>query len=333
MSRARRRQANAVADEVETLERQLVVQLLSHEQLERLELSPVPVAQPSAGSRPAAVFRSASGSRYFFKAASDEHIAAELLACEVRQLGRRPVVPTAARELPLPGAGLVRGMLQPWIEHRGGRLPADPQGWTAIQREVMLREHPWEWLLANLDTHVDQYVLVGAAEVPLNVDWDHSLTDLHISELDRFTRRSLLVAPLRNALYDAYVSGLLELEFGGLRREVRRISRLSDYDLSAALARWAKRSGVSAEAYALSRARFFQRKKRLARTFGRFLRSLRRERRLRAHPSQSLPLGESLYIAVAQSWQRLVIDTLHDRAVVPFLKAYRRGLHLWHSFG
>ncbi len=333
MSRARRRQAKAIAAEVDQLERQLAAQLLSNDHLEQVELSPEQVARPNAGSRPAAVFRSASGAKYFFKAASDEHIAAELLACEVRQLGRRPVVPTAARELPLQGAGPVRGMLQPWVEHTGRRLPVDPQGWTDIQREVMLREHPWEWLLANLDTHVDQYVLVGATEVPLNVDWDHSLTDLHVAELDRFTRRSLLVAPLRNALYDAYVSGRVELEFTGLRREVRRISRLSDYELSAALERWAQHSEVSPEASALSRARFFQRKKRLARTFGRFLRSLRRERRLRAHPSESLPLGESLYLAVAQGWQRLVIDTLHDRAVVPFLKAYRRGLHLWHSFG
>ena len=333
MIRSKRTLSDRVAREVDPLERRLTNQLLSCEPLEQVELQPIPSSAPSAGSRPSTLVRSPAGVRYFFKAATDEHVAAEMFACEVRKLGRRAVVPTAARELQLPGVGTVRGMLQPWVEHTGQRLPADPRAWTPVQREVMLREHPWEWLLANLDTHVDQYVLVGDAVVPLNVDWDHSLSDLHVTELDRFTSRSLLVAPLRNALYDAHVAGRLELEFGGLRREVRRIARLSDYELSTAFERWARRSGVSPEVYALSRARFFQRKKRIARTFGRFLRSLRRERRLRSDPSQAMPLGEALYVMMAQTWQRLVIDTLHDRAVVPFLRVYRRGLHLWHTLG
>src|SRR6185436_16845837 len=141
---------------------------------------------------------------------------------EVRRLGGRPALPTIARELDLPGIGPTVGMLQPFLEHEEGGLATDATLWSDVQRELMLREHPWEWLVANLDTHVDQYVLLGPERYPFDIDWDHSLFDLEVTQLDRFTKRMPAIAPVRNALYDAYVHGRVDVDFGGVRKQARR---------------------------------------------------------------------------------------------------------------
>lgn len=278
--------------------------------------------RPLAGSRPACIVRAPDGARFFFKSAPPELVAAEVFAYRVRTLGKRPVVGTAARRFSVPGVGEVDGMLQPLIEHAGARLPTRPIEWTAEQREVMLREHPWEWLLANLDTHIDQYVLFGAAALPLNIDWDHALVDVEVEVLDRFTKRSPAVAPIRNALYDAFVAGELDLDLSGVRREVRRIARLDEGPLSLAFDDWVRAGGPAAGSDpARVRELFFRRKRRIGRVFGRFLRSLVRERRQRR--AGVLPLPERVRVATKDAWQRFVIDTLHDRAVVPWLRVVR----------
>ncbi len=282
--------------------------------------------RPAAGSRPACILKASDGSRYFFKSAPPEHVAAEVLAYRVRTLGRRPILATAARSLELPPAGMVQGMLQPLVTHAGERLSTRPGDWSPAQREVMLREHPWEWLLGNLDTHIDQYVLYGDAKLPLNIDWDHALVDLDIEALDRFTKRSPAVAPIRNALYDAFVSGTIELDFVGMRREVRRIARLDDALLRRFMEEWARTRGAEAEPTHASEVidRFLRRKRRIGKVFGRFVRSLVRERRLRR--AGVVPLPDRVRTAILDGWQRFVIDTLHDRALVPWLKVYRRVL-------
>jgi hypothetical protein len=272
------------------------------------------------------VVRDKGGNKYFFKSAPPEQVAAEILAYEVRILGRRPALATAARSLTLPGLGTVSGMLQPFIPHAGERLPNDPTKWTLIQREVMLREHPWEWLLANLDTHVDQYILFGPHDVPLDVDWDHALLDLDIDTLDRFTKRSPAIVPIRNALYDAYARGDVTVSFDGMRRQLRHIARLHDRPLRDALERWAALAAVDADRKRDVMDRFFRRKRRIGDTFRTFMRGLRRERLVRRLPSQPLSGVERLQIEAQDAWQRLVIDLVHDRVVVPWLRVYRRAL-------
>jgi hypothetical protein len=298
----------------------------TREQLSVVELSRSPQERPAAGSRPAWVLVDAEGRRYFFKAAERGHVAAEIFACEVRRMGRRPAIPTAARTLDLPGLGRHEGMLQPMVPHAGRRLPLDPREWSGLQREIMLREHPWEWLLANLDTHVDQYVLYGPAQIPLNVDWDHALLDLELLELDRFTKRHIAVAPIRNALYDAYVSGEVALNLSGLRREVRRVARLDDERLEALFREWAATCLLSPDQTERGWRTFSFRKRTILRTFRRLIDALRRERAIRTSPDHSLPFQEHAVLLARDAWQRLVIERLHDRVVTPTLRSYRSVL-------
>lgn len=295
----------------------------TNEELAVVELGPSSDERPTAGSRPACVLVDVEGRRYFFKAAEREHVAAEIFACEVRRLGRRPAIPTAARALELPGLGRQEGMLQPLIPHAGRRLPLDPRAWTGLQREILLCEHPWEWLLANLDTHVDQYVLYGPAQIPLNVDWDHALLDLEILELDRFTKRHVAVAPIRNALYDAYVNGNVALNLTGLRREVRRVARLDDRKLEVLFRAWAEACRLPPEQAERAWRLFSFRKRTLLRTFRRLIDALRRERAIRTSPDHSLPVAEHAVLIVRDAWQRFVIERLHDRVVTPTLRGYR----------
>jgi hypothetical protein len=206
------------------LRRELFSTLPGEAELERIALQPIDAAEPAAGSRPQTILRDVAGRRYMFKLAPPEYIAAELFAHRLRELGRRLHVPTARRELELPGLGRVTGMLQPEIPVVGA-LDNNPQRWSKLQREAMLREHPWEWLVANLDTHVDQYVLVGEHQIPINIDWDHALVDLDQTKLTRFNRRSATIAPIRNLLYSEYVLGRLKLDFLSMQLQGRRAAR------------------------------------------------------------------------------------------------------------
>jgi hypothetical protein len=214
-------------------------------------------------------------------------------------------------------------MIQPFLDVPADRLPGDASHWSAIQREVMLREHPWEWLLANLDTHVDQYVLFGVDRMPLDIDWDHALLDLDIEELDRFTKRNPAIAPLRNALFEAYAKGAVPLDFAGMRRQARRASVLPDRSLRDLLRAWAVRAGATGRLPSVSAA-FFRRKSALPATFRRLVRELRVERVARRDPRLgAIPLRERVRITAQDAWQRLVLDVLHDRAIVPWLRFYR----------
>ena len=319
-------------DRAELGVRRLLAALPGPDELATAEVELVATEGPSAGSRPASEATDGDGRRYFFKMAPPEHVAAEIFAFEVRALAARPTVPTAARRLALAGGAPVAGMLQPLVEHAGIRLPTDPTKWSELQREVLLREHPWEWLLGNLDTHIDQYVLVGPDRVPLNIDWDHALEDLEIDVLDRFTKRSFAIAPIRNALYDAFARGDIELNLRGLRREVRRIARLDEQPLHAALHDWAVRAGVTDDRASLVAARFFARKRAIGTTFQALLTQLLHERAARRAPG-SLPMRARARIAVNDAWQRLVIDSLHDKVVIPWLRLYRRALAVRAALG
>lgn len=293
-------------------------------ELEEVPLVPEP-GGPEAGSRPAGLFRDPHGRRYLFKVYDDARpIAAEELSFEVRSLGGRPAVPVARRALPLAGAGAVPGMVQPLVEHSGERLPADPALWTAVQREVLLREHPWEWLLANLDTHAEQYILVGPARHPLNIDWDHALVDLDVSELSRFTKRGVAIAPIRNLLYDAYANRSLSFGLYGLRRECARVAALPDAPLAAAVARYASAVGADAEQRRALVAALLARKHDLRRTFERLIASMRRERIESVYGSRGARASlRRAGTRLQDAWQRALVTVLHERVIRRGLKAYR----------
>jgi hypothetical protein len=323
MSRPLQRQADAL----EARLGRALAALPGPAELARVELLPHDEGV-AAGSRPSRILRDAAGRRYFFKAAERQHVAAEEFSYAVRSMGGRPAIPVVARTLTLEGLGSVAGMVQPLVDHPPGRLESDPTLWSPLQREVMLREHPWEWLVANLDTHVDQYILVGDERCPLNVDWDHALVDIDVIELTRFTKRSVAIAPIRNLLYDAYANGVLTVDLFGLRREVARVRRLDSRRLGALVDRYSRAVDLDAGAAALLRAKVVARKRAMRRTFDRLLASMRLERLDRQYGRGS-PLRRLGTIA-KDEWQRLLVMVLHDRVVRRVLGLHKEIL-AWRS--
>lgn len=306
------------------LRRELFSTLPDEAELERVSLQPTDAAEPAAGSRPQTLLCDPAGRRYMFKLAPPELIAAELFAHRVRELGRRLHVPTARRELELPQLGRVTGLLQPEIPVVGS-LDNDPRRWTRLQREVMLREHPWEWLLANLDTHVDQYVLVGEHELPINIDWDHSLVDLDQTTLTRFNRRSATIAPIRNLLYSEYVLGRLELDFLGLRLQARKAAELPEQALIQLLDRHADELLLDQPRKLEIRAQMLERKASLVADFDALVEALERERaeKFGIAGAQRTRMARAIDRA-KDAWQRFVIVVLHTRVLRPTLRGYRK---------
>jgi hypothetical protein len=305
------------------LRRELFATLPSEADLERISLHPLDAAEPAAGSRPQTILCDESGRRYMFKLAPAEEIAAELFAHRVRELGRRLHVPTARRELLLPGLGRVTGMLQPEIPIVG-TLDADPRRWSNLQREAMLREHPWEWLVANLDTHIDQYVLVGEQQLPLNIDWDHSLVDLAETSLTRFNRRSATIAPIRNLLYSEYVLGRLKLDFVGMQLQARKAAELPDEAIVEILDRHAAELALPRARKLEIRSQVLRRKASLVADFDALVSSLRHEREdnrgLARTPRTRL---DRLLAHARDRWQRFAIVVLHAHVLRPLLRLYR----------
>lgn len=284
--------------------------------------------QLAAGSRPQVTFRDARGRRYLFKLAPPEHIAAEIFAYRMRRGLRCLHVPTARRTESLPELGAQEGMIQPLIAHRNERLAPNPAEWRSVTTEYLLREHPWEWLLANLDTHVDQYVLVGPKRVPINIDWDHALQDLAVTKLDRFNMRSATVAPIRNLFYSEYVAGKVEGDFYGMLLEARRIDmRLTDSLVQTLTAQYCDELAMEPNGRALVIEQVLERKRNLPASFDRFVAGLELERRetLGMVPLQR-SRAEVMASRVQDAWQRIAITVLHDHVVRPGLKVYRSVL-------
>jgi hypothetical protein len=322
-----------LAADVDRCERGLATQLermATPAEMLDLDLQPDEVEGPSAGTRPAVMLVDGRRRQFFFKAAEPILVAGEVFAYGVRRLAHRPTIPVVARSCELPGIGEALGMMQPFVEHLPGRLDADAAAWSDLQREVMMREHPWEWLLANFDTHVDQYVFMGEQHYPLNVDWDHSLMDLDIVTLDRFTKRLPAIAPLRNMLYDAYVHGRVRVHFSGMRREMRRIARLDEASLTELVDTYTAFLEMTPEQAARVRHQFLERRRHLTQVFERFIAALRAERHsLRGGSASSArELAVRTIHAVQDAWQRLVVGTLHDRVLGPIFRAYRGLLAL-----
>lgn len=218
-------------------------------------------------------------------------------------------------------------MIEPKIAVVGALAP-DPMTWTALQREAMLGEHPWEWLLANLDSHVDQYVLVGEPAFPLDIDWDHSLVDLDHTELTRFNQRSTTVAPIRNLLYADYVLGRVDLDFYGLQLEAAHVADIAKAELGRLLERYADEVGLDEPSRRDLHERMRRRRRTLVTDFARLVATLVHERDdglgLALRPRSA---RERLLTRTRDLWQRFVIVVLHAGLLRPTLRAYRAVLH------
>lgn len=258
-----------------------------------------------------------------FKLAPVDQLAAEQLAFRLRSLGRRLHVPSALRKLAVSGVPSGTGLLQPMVDVVGA-LPRRPEDWSPEQREAMLTEHPWEWLLANLDSHIDQYVLVGDHALPVNIDWDHSLVDLATTSLTRFNRRSLTVVPVRNLLYADYVTGRVSLDFYGMQVQAHRIAGMPFGAIERALERWAIEASVAAAHRDGVVAAMRARHARVADDFDAFIDGLRRERFDAV--GRSRPWWKRLAASAQDRWQDFAVNVLHDHVVRPFLASYRRVL-------
>ncbi len=286
----------------------------------------------AAGSRPQRFFRDPENRRYLFKSAPEEQIGAEVVAAEIRRRGGRPRLPVARRVIDLDDRGPTVGMVQPVIEHAGERLPLQAARWSALQVEAMLQEHPWEWVVGNYDSHIDQYVLVGPERIPFNIDWDHSLLDLDGERPSRHDRRSPAVFPIRNILYDDYVAGIRSLDFVGMQLQARAVTRLADAEVAAAFERCPGLGDDAERARVLERV--LRRKNDCAVAFDAFVDALREERAasLRVGPNpRSAPRRAASFLR--DTWQRLAIRVLHDRVVRPTLKLKREALDVWDRLG
>lgn len=320
---------HSLSEAVDDLRADVWSSLADEAVLERLPLEvDRDASELTAGSRPQVVLRDRGGRRYLFKLAPPDQIAAELLAYRTRRALRRLHVPAARRTMKLPELGEREGLVQPMIPHHQARLSTDPLHWTALATEHLLREHPWEWLLANLDTHVDQYVLVGPHRLPINIDWDHTLVDLDVEALDRFNKRSATVAPIRNLFYSEYVAGRVRGDFYGMLLEARRIeARLSDRRLSTLVNRYCDELALGRERRRELVSRLLRRKRGLPAAFDAFVAELDHDRRVTLGVATSRKTAVEQLAARAQdAWQRLSITVLHDHVVRPSLKAYRAVL-------
>jgi hypothetical protein len=293
----------------------------SEAELATITLRAAEEQMPSAGSRPQVAVVDERGRSYLFKVAPNDQIAAELLASRVRAVGKQLHVPVVRRSIEIAGATSPIGMVQPRLEVLG-ELPKLPADWSPLQCEALLVDHPWEWLLANLDTHIDQYVLVGEDRLPLNIDWDHALVDLPTTELTRFNRRSATVIPVRNLLYADYVAGRAELDFYGMQLQAHRIREIPFATLEELLHRWADEAEVDdvrrqsvIEAMRLRHAR-------IARDFDHFVSELRHERK--AVEGQPRAWSDRAASKVQDAWQRFALLVLHDRVVRPVLSLRRK---------
>ena len=102
------------------------------------------------------------GNRYILKMAEAALMAAEQAAYRLRKLGGRPAVPARIVEMELEGCGPTRGLLKPFIEFNHEReLITDTSQWTELQRNVIVREHAWDWFLATW-TPTQPIALIGS---------------------------------------------------------------------------------------------------------------------------------------------------------------------------
>ncbi|MCC7385163.1 MAG: phosphatidylserine/phosphatidylglycerophosphate/cardiolipin synthase family protein [Deltaproteobacteria bacterium] len=288
-----------------------------------------------SGTKPILFFRGADGRRYVFKAAPKALVAAEVLAHELRTLGKRPSLGVMAVDQNVGRLGHLSGMLKPVIPFDGRQiLRADTASWSPLQREVMLREHPWEWLLENLDTHAGQYALVGEHQYPFNFDWDRSFFHEGHRRLSRYARHRPLLPSVRNFLYEDYVKGRVELDFGSLLEEAEKVQALPDAQLRALFSDYARARYEAPRDRTAFVARALTRKRRMVQDFTALVKALEAERERRT--GRRTPSSSSGLDLLVAKWQDALLHrgytiqrsplTRHARAARRAFEAKRGGV-------
>jgi hypothetical protein len=286
------------------------------------------------GARPKLMLRDSRGRMYMFKQHNPAHtwMERELFAVAIRRAGGEPTIPVVPLRLEHEGH-IVEGMVKPFIDARG-ELPSDPRRWNAGQRAAVMADHAWAEVTGNYDLKTDQTLLVPVPGVrgggAVNGDWDLSLTD-YLTERPVSRYKAMNAAPpAQNLLYNDFVHGRLELSFRPLRDAVRRIQRIPDQTVVAAL------QPFLAKAFAGGRAHgpyqkpqelidaVLRRKASLERTFDKLIRDLRAERRAHEEGRGAFAgLGKlrvELRDARMVAWGKLVQSSLFKR----FQQVFRR---------
>lgn len=316
---------SSVRHRARALQRELFDGLPDEEAIERVVVRPQDAGEPEAGSQPQTTFVDDVGRSFLFKLAPPDQIAAELFSFRVRRAAGRLHVPVARRTLDIPGQGRITGLLQPKIDVKGSLEP-DPASWTPLQRDAILTEHPWEWLLANFDTHVDQYVLVGPHDFPVNIDWDHALVDLDDRPLTRFNMRSPAIAPVRNLLYSELVHGRLFLGLHELLHEARAAAQLPGAVLRRELDRYAETLSLPPNEHREKAELLQQRHQTIEGDFAALVASLLEERDAVCGGVNVGPRWRRVVHRAQDSWQRFATTMLYRDMMRPALKQYRQVL-------
>jgi hypothetical protein len=298
--------------------------------IEARALRPAADLEPRSGSKPLKVLQDPEGRRWLFKTASTALAAAECASFQLRALGRRPCVAARPFELEIAELGLVSGVLKPFVSFdTHDQLPTDTQAWTALQRAVILREHAWEWLLADLDSNRGQYALFGPERYPVKLDWDRAFSSLEFDPPSRFDKYKVILPNARSFLYVDWLESKVALEFDSLIEEAHHIARMPAERVRHTLLEYAARSGLDK-----SQAQSFvqvvlERQRRGPREFEKFVVALHRERSSLSI-GESRDLGASLRAGAVHAWRwwQLVLDGLFRG---PVGDAGRASLRAWRA--
>jgi hypothetical protein len=262
--------------------------------------------------------RDQSGRLFIFKVKPHEEVLAESVSSAVRRLGGRFSSSVVPYQMSLGGPFPEKGMLRPLVKSEGV-LSADPVAWSPLQREAIMLDQPWNWLLQNPDTHVAQYALFGKEQLPINIDCDRSFSEPNDLPVTRFTQKVFLPTTASSLVYDAYVHGRLDLDFSGLEAEVQAIANIDDGKLAAELRRYAEARWQNEGDRQLFVIKGLERKERIGEEFQTFISELELER---AHnlgePSAKMGLalrvGRRLREGKDRTLPRLTLGRLGDAA-------------------
>jgi hypothetical protein len=206
----------------------------SDAEIAALKLEPAKAEALRGNSVKALAKDPATGRKFLFKPMEEGSTAfeTERFAMTMRRAANEPTVPAVRQQLKTPDGKVLDGYVKPFVENEG-LLKADPKAWTRGEQEAVLGDHAWAEFLGNYDTKSDQYVkMPGSA---LNVDWDHALSDYASPQaLTRFKAHNP-APPAQAVLYQAYVRGEVDLDFGALRDAAARIAKIPDAQVKAEL--------------------------------------------------------------------------------------------------